>query len=91
MECDKNLIILDEPTSNLDPIAESEIFQKFIELNKDKTIIFVTHRINISSLADRIVLIKDGQIIGDNSHEELIGSNSEYKKIYMEQAKWYDR
>lgn len=87
----RNFIILDEPTSNLDPLAETEVFKKYIELAEDKTVFFVTHRISVASLADRIVVFSDGQIVQDGSHDELISCESEYARLYKEQAKWYNR
>ncbi|MCG8484531.1 MAG: ABC transporter ATP-binding protein/permease [Clostridia bacterium] len=87
----KDFIILDEPTSNLDPLAETDVFQKYISLAKDKTVIFVTHRISVASLADRIVVFADGKIIQDGTHEELIAQEGEYSRLYREQAKWYNR
>ncbi|QOR36880.1 ABC transporter ATP-binding protein [Clostridium sp. 'deep sea'] len=87
----KDFIILDEPTSNLDPLAETDVFQKYISLAKDKTVIFVTHRISVASLADRIVVFADGRIIQDGTHEDLIAQGGEYSRLYREQAKWYNR
>lgn len=87
----KDFIILDEPTSNLDPLAETDVFQKYISLAKDKTVIFVTHRISVASLADRIVVFADGRIIQDGTHEDLIAQVGEYSRLYREQAKWYNR
>lgn len=87
----KDFIILDEPTSNLDPLAETDIFNKFISLAEDKTVIFVTHRISVASLADRIVVFSDGKIVQDGRHNELIGEEGVYSRLYTEQAKWYDR
>lgn len=86
----KDFIILDEPTSNLDPIAETEVFQKYISLSKDKTVIFVTHRISVAALANRIIVFKNGKIIEDGTHEELILKDSEYKRLYSQQSKWYN-
>jgi len=87
----RDFIILDEPTSNLDPLAESEIFQKYIAMSKGKTVIMVTHRISVASLADRVVVFKDGEIVEDGSHEELLSNNGEYKRLYSTQAHWYNR
>jgi len=87
----RDFIILDEPTSNLDPLAETEVFQKYIALAKDKTVIFVTHRISVAALADRIVVFKGGKVIQDGTHEELISQEGEYSRLYREQAKWYNR
>jgi ATP-binding cassette subfamily B protein len=86
-----DFIILDEPTSNLDPLAETEVFQKYIALAEDKTVIFVTHRISVASLADRIIVFADGKIIQDGTHDELANIEGEYSRLYKEQAKWYNR
>jgi len=88
---DRDFVILDEPTSNLDPLAETEIFKKYIAMTEGKTVIMVTHRISIASLADRVVVFKDGEIVEDGSHEELLSNNGEYARLYSTQAKWYDR
>lgn len=87
----KDFIILDEPTSNLDPLAETDIFKKYISLAENKTVIFVTHRISVASLADRIVVFSNGKIVQDGAHSELIGKDGVYSRLYTEQAKWYNR
>jgi ATP-binding cassette subfamily B protein len=87
----RDFIILDEPTSNLDPLAEAEVFQKYIELSRDKTVIFITHRISVASLADRIIVFSDGRIAQDGNHSQLIEQGGEYARLYTEQAKWYNR
>ena len=87
----RDFIILDEPTSNLDPLAETEVFKKYITLAEDKTVIFVTHRISVASLADRIIVFAGGKIAQDGTHGELIGCEGEYSRLYKEQAKWYNR
>ena len=86
----RGFIVLDEPTSNLDPLAEAEIFKKYIDLAEDKTVIFVTHRVSAASLADRIVVFKGGRIVQDGAHAEL-SRGGEYARLYAEQAKWYNR
>jgi ATP-binding cassette subfamily B protein len=88
---DRDFIILDEPTSNLDPLAETGVFQQYIALAADKTVIFVTHRISVAALADRIIVFAHGKIAEDGSHEALMRSDGEYARLYREQAKWYDR
>lgn len=88
---DRDFIILDEPTSNLDPLAETEAFKKYIAMSEGKTVIMVTHRISVASLADRVVVFKDGEIIEDGTHEPLLLNNGEYARLYSTQAQWYDR
>lgn len=87
----RDLIILDEPTSNLDPKAESEIFSKYLEMAKDKTVIFVTHRVAAASLADRIVVFDKGKIVEDGTHSKLIEEKGKYAELYQNQARWYNR
>lgn len=88
---DRDFIILDEPTSNLDPLAEAEVFKKYIEMTEGKTVIMVTHRISVASLADRVVVFKDGEIVEDGAHTALLSNNGEYARLYSTQAQWYDR
>ena len=85
----RDFIILDEPTSNLDPLAEADIFKKYLALSKDKTVIFVTHRVSAASLADRIVVFDGGKVTQDGTHGDLVKEGL-YARLYNEQAKWYD-
>jgi len=87
--CD--FFVLDEPTSNLDPIAEADVFKQYIAMTQGKTVIMVTHRISVASLADRVVVFKDGEIVEDGSHDELLKINGQYANLYSTQAQWYDR
>jgi len=87
----RDLFILDEPTSNLDPIAEAEVFKQYIAMTQGKTVIMVTHRISVASLADRVVVFKDGEIVEDGTHSELLTKDGEYAQLYSTQAQWYDR
>jgi ATP-binding cassette subfamily B protein len=87
----RDFIVLDEPTSNLDPLAEAEVFKKYIAMTEGKTVIMVTHRISVASLADRIVVFKDAEIVEDGTHDELLSNNGEYARLYSAQAHWYDR
>lgn len=88
---DRNFIVLDEPTSNLDPLAEAEVFRKYMVMAQGKTVIMVTHRISIASLADRIVVFREGKIVEDGTHGELLAKNGEYARLYAAQAQFYDR
>lgn len=88
---DRDFLVLDEPTSSLDPLAEAEIFQKYLALAGDRTVVFVTHRISAASLADRIIVLEGGRIVQDGTHEELLKAGGAYARLYGEQAKWYER
>ncbi len=87
----KDFIVLDEPTSNLDPIAETEVLKKYLEMTKGNTVILITHRMSVASIADKIVVFKDGEIVETGTHEELISNNAEYASLYSVQSQWYDR
>lgn len=88
---DRDFMVLDEPTSNLDPLSEAEIFRKYMEMAEGRTVIYVTHRISAAALADRILVFEKGRIVQDGTHEELLASGGVYERLYREQAKWYDR
>jgi ATP-binding cassette subfamily B protein len=87
----RDFVVLDEPTSNLDPLAEAGIFRKYMAMAEGRTVIIVTHRISAAALADRIVVFKDGEIVEDGAHGELIAAGGEYARLYAAQAEWYDR
>lgn len=82
-------IILDEPTSSLDPISEDKILTKIFEESDGKTIIISTHRLSCVKFVDRIIFMKDGEVKEMGTHDELIESDGEYAKMYKAQAKYY--
>lgn len=86
---DKELIILDEPTSAIDPEKESMIYEALEGLMKDKTCIIVTHRLGLTKIADRILVMKDGKIVEEGSHKELMAGDTHYREMYNSQLKWY--
>lgn len=84
-----HLIVLDEPTAAIDPIEESKIYQKFIDITKGKTAIIVTHRLGSAQIADRIIVMDKGKIAEIGTHSELMSQEGKYKEMYTAQAKWY--
>jgi ATP-binding cassette subfamily B protein len=86
---DAPVIVLDEPTSALDARAEYEAFQRFIELTRDKTAVLISHRFSTVRMADRIIVLKDGRILEDGSHEELLANHSLYAELFNYQAAGY--
>ncbi len=86
---DSDILILDEPTASLDAIAEQEIFNQFDELRKDKTTIFVSHRLSSATSADEIWVIDGGNLIEKGNHAELMAKKGEYYRLFSTQAKHY--
>lgn len=86
---DSAIIILDEPTSALDPIAELNVFEEFKALSKDKTALLISHRMGSARIADKIIVIEDGEKIEEGVHEDLINNDRVYAKLFETQAKWY--
>ncbi len=83
------IIILDEPTAALDPVSETRIIEQFLDISKGKTSIFVTHRLGSCINADVILVLKDGKLIEQGTHDELMLLNGEYKELFHMQSKWY--
>ena len=86
---DSKIVILDEPTSNVDPKAEEEIFDKIINLSTNKMLILISHRFSTVRKVNKILNLDNGVIIEQGSHEELMGKNGEYSKLFKLQAKGY--
>jgi len=86
---DYQLFILDEPSSALDPIAEAKVYENMLELGKNKTMIFISHRLTTTVNADKIYLFEHGKIIEQGTHKQLINLNGQYKKMFDSQAVKY--
>lgn len=83
------IAILDEPSSALDPVSEYRLNENLIQNAKDATVIFISHRLSTTRMADRIYLFMGGSITEQGSHEELMALGGEYKKMFERQAKNY--
>ncbi len=86
---DAPIIILDEPTAALDPIAENDMYLKYSELTKDKTAIYISHRLSSTRFCDRIILLDDAKIVESGTHEELISFGGKYAEMFETQSKYY--
>ena len=84
-----NLLIFDEPTAAIDPKTEVEIFKMLIELCKNKTAIFVSHRLGWTKECDRIVVLDNGKVIEQGNYDELMAKKGEYYQMYKAQSFWY--
>ncbi|MBE9205420.1 ABC transporter ATP-binding protein [Nostoc sp. LEGE 06077] len=86
---DSQLIVLDEPTSAMDPKAEYEVFEKFRQLIQNQAAILISHRLSTVKMADRIYVMENGTIVESGTHNELIQLGSSYAYLYETQAKQY--
>ena len=85
-----NTILLDEPTAAIDPYEETRLYNRFAELSKDASSVIVTHRLGSVKLADRILVMKEGRLLQEGTHEELLSQEGEYRRLYEAQKKWYE-
>lgn len=86
---DAPIILLDEPSASLDPIAEHEIFKDFAAISKDKSAVLISHRLSSITLADKILVLSDGYIIEQGTHDELLRQSGEYARLFNLQASKY--
>ena len=83
--------VLDEPSSALDPIAEYKMYENLIEVTKDKTVLYISHRLSSAVLSDRIIVIGGGRVLEQGSHNELMSSGGKYSEMFTLQASSYNR
>ena len=86
---ESDYIVLDEPTSAIDPLEESKIYENFAKITKGKSALIVTHRLGSVRLADRIIVLKKGEIVESGTHSELMELKGEYAKLYLMQQQLY--
>jgi ABC-type multidrug transport system fused ATPase/permease subunit len=85
------ILILDEPTAALDPIAESELYDQYAEFSKDKTSIYISHRLASTRFCDRIIFLEDGKIVEAGSHNELMKIDGKYSNMFDVQSHYYKK
>lgn len=83
------ILILDEPTSALDPIAESKLYEEYNNMTKEKTAVFISHRLASTKFCDRILLLENGRIAEEGSHEELMEQRGHYRELFDIQSHYY--
>jgi ABC-type multidrug transport system fused ATPase/permease subunit len=86
---DSPIIILDEPTAALDPIAESEIYEKYNDLTRGKTSLFISHRLSSTKFCDRIIFLENGSIVEDGTHRQLMDKGGRYAEMFEIQSHYY--
>ena len=87
---DAPIIVLDEPTAALDPIAEDDIYRKYHELTDARTSVYISHRLASTRFCDRIILLENGGICEEGSHEELLRKGGRYADLYQVQSQYYE-
>ena len=88
---DASVVILDEPTAALDPIAESEMYEKYDEMIRERTGIFISHRLSSTRFCDRILFLEKGRIIEEGNHEHLMKKGGGYAELFALQARYYQK
>jgi ATP-binding cassette subfamily B protein len=83
------IVILDEPSSALDPIAEYTMFNNMLRACEGRTLLFISHRLSSAVLADRVILLDGGRIVEMGPHEELMRANGHYAEMFRKQAENY--
>ncbi len=86
---DAPVLVLDEPTAALDPVAEHEIYQEYRKMTRGKTSIFISHRLASTRFCDQILLFSDGRILESGTHKELIALGGQYAKMFEVQSRYY--
>ncbi len=86
---DTKVMILDEPSSALDPISENQLLESFKDIAQDKMVIYISHRLSSTKNADAVIFLKDSKIHEVGSHEELMANKGDYSKYYQMQAQHY--
>lgn len=86
-----DVIILDEPTSSMDPESELDIIHELFQGNNDKAVLIITHRLGVAVQADYILVMKEGRIVEEGTHQELMCQQGEYHRLYQAQTKIYNK
>ncbi|MBR3094150.1 MAG: ABC transporter ATP-binding protein, partial [Clostridia bacterium] len=86
---DFEIAVLDEPSSALDPVAEATMYRHLVEATKDKTVIYISHRLSSAASSDRILVLENGRIAESGSHKALMEAGGVYAAMFRKQAAAY--
>lgn len=83
------ILILDEPTAAIDPLAENKLFKEIFQATKGKTVIYISHRMSSTRFSNNILVLKDAKLVENGPHEELLKRKGIYSKMFQQQASFY--
>ena len=86
---DASILLLDEPTAALDPIAENDMYLRYDAITRGRTAVYISHRLASTRFCDRVLFLKDGKIVEAGTHEELLALGGEYAALFEVQSRYY--
>lgn len=85
------LLVLDEPTAALDPLVESQLYERYRKFSEGRTTVFISHRLASTRFCDRILLMEDGEAVETGTHEELLAADGKYAWMFQVQSRYYQK
>ena len=87
---DAPVVLLDEPTAALDPLAERQMYERYDELTHGKTSVFISHRLSSTRFCERVVFMEGGRVVEEGTHDELMAAGGAYARMFETQARYYE-